>query len=343
MGINKKVRFGIVGTGAIAKIHAACINQIEDAELIAMSSSSEERAKRASENFNIPVFSNYNELIQLKEIDVICIITQSGHHMEPAIAAAMAGKHVFCEKPLEITLERADKMINACKNAGVKLACVFQNRFSADFIEIKDAVKKGFLGKLLMANASINWYRKSEYYKYSPWRGTLEGDGGAALINQGIHTIDLLLNIMGKPESVYGKTKTLVHEIEGEDIANALINFKSGAIGTISAGTALFPGYPERLEIYGEKGSIIFEDGKIINWNVPGHERKISTKPTESISGSSDPMAIGDDLHKAQLIDMIKSIKNNTEPLVNGEEGRKALALIRGIYKSAIQQKEIRI
>ena len=338
---SHKIGFGIIGTGAIAGIHATCIRQIQNAELIAMASSSESRAKEATERFNVPVYSDYNLLIQNSNIDIICICTRSGSHLEPTLAAARAGKHVLCEKPLEVTVERAQEMIIACKKEGVKLGCIFQNRFSPDFMELKNAIDEGWLGKLLMAKASINWYRNASYYAESNWRGTIDGDGGAALINQGIHTIDLLLNIMGEVKSVYGKVKTMVHKIEGEDTANVIIDFKNGAFGNITAGTSLYPGYPERLEIYGEKGSVILEAGKIINWNILDHERIVPEETGKKNSGSSDPMAITHDLHRVQYVNMIEAVINNKEPLVNGEEGLKSIKLIRGIYNSAAQKKEI--
>lgn len=338
---KKKIGFGIIGTGAIAGVHAKCIKQIQNAELIAMSGSSADRAKTAANRYHVQVYDDYIKLLKIKDIDIVCICTQSGEHLKPTIEAALAGKHVLSEKPLEITVERADKMIDICKKQGVKLGCVFQNRFSQGFIALKQAVDDGKLGKLLMGKASINWHRKESYYTDSPWRGTIKGDGGAALINQGIHTIDLLMSIMGNAKSVFGKVNTVVHKIEGEDIANAIVEFKNGAMGNITAGTSLYPGYPERLEIYGEKGSVILVAGNIVDWNVKGESRNMNTEDKKGKSGSSDPMAIANYLHKAQISNMIEAVINNTEPLINGEEGRKSIELIQAIYKSSKQQREI--
>ncbi|MDA3853811.1 MAG: Gfo/Idh/MocA family oxidoreductase [Bacteroidales bacterium] len=335
------LRFGIIGTGAIARVHAQCLKQLSNAKLVAMSSSSAERAKAAEKTFKVPVYAHYHELIQHSGIDAVVICTQSGAHLEPSLEAAKAGKHVLCEKPLEISLARADEMIASCHKGHVKLSCVFQNRFSPDYSEAKDAVQKGWLGKLLMGNASIHWYRSPAYYADSPWRGTLGGDGGAALINQGIHTIDLLLDLMGDAKSVFGKTKTNVHHIEGEDTASALVSFKNGALGTITAGTSLYPGYAERLEIFGEKGSLLLEAGKITAWNIQGHHRTKSQYKELKPSGASDPMAIGNTLHQKQLEDFISSIQHDTKPIIDGKEGRKALALITGIYESAKLGQEI--
>lgn len=326
--------FGIVGTGAIAAYHAACIRELPNCELIAVCSSNEERAQAAAKKFGVSAYSDYEKMARRPDIQVVCICTQSGAHLEPALAAAQAGKHIICEKPLEISLERADQMIRACRVMGVKLACIFQNRFSADYQKLKRAVAEGKFGRLLLGNAYIKWFRDRNYYSSSPWKGTLKGDGGAALINQGIHTIDLLLDVMGTVDSVSAQVRTVKHHIEGEDLGLALLNFENGALGAIQASTALYPGYPERLEIFGEKGSAILEGGRITAWNIHGEESTTSIKE-EADSGASDPMAITHDRHKRQFEDMVEAIRENREPIVNGEEGRKSLALIQAIYYSS--------
>lgn len=339
---SKVFKFGIIGTGSIAATHAQCINEIENTTLVAMSASSPSRAQNAEKIFKVPVYHDYKVMMDKNDLDVVCICTQSGNHLGPSIQAAKHGIHILCEKPLETTVEKSKQMIDACKSHNVLLACVFQNRFNADVLELKHAINQGWLGKLLMGNASVNWYRPESYYSTSPWRGTINGDGGAALINQGIHTIDLLLMLMGDAKSVYGNVKTLVHNIEGEDTANAIVNFKNGAIGTVSGGTSLYPGNPERLEIYGEKGNVILEGGSIVTWQVKDHEYKATNKGA-IISGASNPTAIGHGLHKLQIIDMIQAIQNSRKPLVNGEEGLKSVALISAIYASSKLKKEISV
>lgn len=340
---NKPLGFGIIGTGAIAAHHATSINELPNCILIAVCSSSEPRAREAADKFGVKAYSSVAELVARKDIEVVAICTESGNHLEPALAAAKAGKHVLIEKPIEVTLKRADELIAACRSAGVKLGVIFQNRYKPGYIRLKEAVLQGRLGKLLLGNAYIKWYRDEAYYSSSKWKGTLEGDGGAALINQGIHTIDLLLDIMQDVESVYGKVKTAVHAIEGEDLGIALLNFKSGAMGTIEGGTSLYPGYPERLEVFGEKGSIILEGGEIIQWNIKGEEKAAGTKQAAENSGSSDPMAVNYKLHMAQINDMVHAVLENREPLVNGETARKSLELIQAIYKSSKENIPIRL
>ena len=341
MSKQKPLKFGIIGTGAIAGMHAAAINASEESELIAVLSSTEERAKLAEEKFKVPAYFEIDKFLSTSELDVVCICTHSGNHLEPALAAAKAGKHILLEKPIEVSIERADLLIKACEEAGVKLGVIFQNRLKPGYLKLKEAVKSGKIGKLLMGTAAINWYRDPSYYSSSDWKGTKEGDGGAALINQGVHTIDLLLDIMGDADAVYGQVRTMVHKIEGEDLASAIVNFKSGALGTITGGTSLYPGNPERLEIYGENGNIILEGGKIIAWNIKGEEDKLIPGSDIGGSGASDPMAIDFKLHQVQIEDMVEAIRKDTNPVVIGQDAKRSLALILGVYASSAENKKV--
>jgi len=338
-----KIGFGIIGTGAIASHHARSIQELKDCKLVAVCSSTEERAKMAAKKFGVQAYSNLDEFLQRDDMNIVSVCTQSGNHMEPIIAAAMAGKHIITEKPLEVSLERANRIISVCRSQSVKLGVIFQNRFNPAYLQLKQAVNQDALGKLILGNAYIKWYRDKEYYKSSDWKGTLTGDGGAALINQGIHTIDLLLDIMQDVESVFGKVKTMVHDIEGEDIGAAMLEFKNGAIGTIEGGTSLYPGYKERLEIYGEKGSVVYEGGEIVSWNLKEEGNTTKGFPNISSSGSSDPMSVDYRLHMAQIEDMVLAVRNDREPLVNGEAAIKSLELISAIYRSSKEKKVIEL
>ena len=340
--MEKQHKIGIIGTGAIALKHAQAIDSLVNAELIGLFNPNPSSAAKAREKFSVPVFSNWEEFISSPDLEVVCICTPSGMHLEPALKAIEAGKHVFIEKPIEVTLDRADQLIRAAEAKNVKLGVVFQNRFSPDFIRLNDAVKAGVFGRILMGNAAINWFRDSNYYSSSQWKGTLIYDGGGALINQAIHTLDLLLEVMGEVDSVFGKVKTTHYPIEGEDLGAALVNFKSGAMGTITAGTSLYPGYPERLEIYGTEGSAILEAGKLIAWNVRGMESPIAKTEHNAASGSSDPNAIGFELHARQWRDFLQAIETGNHPQVDGPKSRKSLELIRGIYQSSKEEKLIR-
>ncbi|MDN3670644.1 Gfo/Idh/MocA family oxidoreductase [Echinicola jeungdonensis] len=341
--MTQPVKFGIIGTGAIAGQHAAAIKELPEAELVAVCSSSPERANQAEEKLGVKAYSNWEDFLAHPGMEAVSICTASGHHMEPAIKAAHAGKHILVEKPVEINLERAEMMIKACEDNGVKLGVVFQNRFNKDFIRLKEAVSQGELGKLLMGNAYIKWFRDKDYYASSQWKGTFKGDGGGALINQGIHTIDLLLDIMGDVEAVYGQVKTTLYDIEGEDLGTSVVNFKNGALGNITGGTALYPGYPERLEIFGTEGSVILEAGKIVEWNIRGQEPGQKVQKDQQKSGSADPMAIGHQLHLAQFKDMVEAIRNDRSPLVDGTTAKKALAVVLGIYQSSGEGQQVKV
>jgi UDP-N-acetyl-2-amino-2-deoxyglucuronate dehydrogenase len=342
--MSKKLGFGIIGIGNISTFHAKCIQQIEKCELIAVCSRSEVKAKKAAQEYSVPYHTNFVDLIKRDDIDVISICTPSGMHLEPAIAAAKAGKHVIVEKPIEIMLERADQIINTCQEANVKLAVIFQNRFGEAVQRLRKAVQQGQLGKLILGDAYIKWHRTQEYYNTEGWRGTLQGDGGGALINQSIHTIDLLQWIMGPVKTVYGKVGTFTHHIEGEDMGLALLTFKNGAMGVIEGSTSIYPGFPERLEIHGEKGTVVLEGGKIKTWAIEGSKEQPRHLNEEARSvGASDPMAISIEGHLAQYRDFIDAIHKDREPMVNGIEGRKALEIVLAIYRSSREGKVVTI
>jgi predicted dehydrogenase len=333
---SKKIRFAIIGMGAISKFHAESINNLERAELVAVSSRSRVKGESAANKYGVDYYSDYNKMLERNDIDVVNICTASGMHLEPAIAAASARKHLIVEKPLEVTLERTDKMLEACSNSGVKLTSIFQSRFNPNYLKLRDAISNGSLGKLVIGSAYIKWFRPQEYYDSAPWRGTIKGDGGAALINQSIHTIDLLLSIMGPVKSLFAKTATMTHNIEGEDVGLVILNFRNGALGLIEGGTSIYPGYPERLEITGENGTIILKGGKVKSWDIKGSEYIQNKKEEHDESGSSsDPMAISLEGHMAQIDDMIDAIYEGREPKINGYEGRKVIELLSAIYESS--------
>ncbi len=330
---------GIVGTGSIVHTYAKCIQELENAQLAALYTKSAGRKESAKKEFGVPVFSTMDEFLQ-NDIDLVCVCNESGRHGEAIKAVARAGKHVLSEKPLETTPEKIDEIIAICTSQNVKLGCTLQNRCSPDYERVVEAVNSGKLGKLVMGNAHINWYRSESYYADSDWKGTIAFDGGAAFINQGIHTIDLLLYLMGPVTWVFGKVATLVHAIEGEDVGAGLLNFQNDAIGTITAGTALYPGYPERIEIYGEKGSILMEGGRIIAWNIKDTPAPKLASDENGGSGAADPTAIGHQNHKKVIADMIAAIQNDRPPMVDGAEARKAVAVITAIYDSS-QREEL--
>ena len=331
--MEKKIGFGIIGTGNIAKFHADCIEKITDAHLFGVLSKSKSRAQQVAKDYKCPVFWEMEKLLSQQEIDVICVCNESGLHGTTIAEIAKAGKHILCEKPLETTVDKIDRIAAVVKSSGVQLGCVFQNRENPEYKKFKNYIESGSLGKILLCQTSINWYRPPTYYK-SSWRGTKALDGGAALINQGIHTIDLMLDLMGEVILVGGIVDTLHHQIEGEDVAVASLKFKSGALGTLSGGTALYPGEPESITIYGTLGNIVFRGGKIVSSTVESIHQALRESDENPGSGASDPMAITDQFHIAAIKDIIDAIRFNRSPRVNIDQAKKSVALINAIYQS---------
>ncbi|MGB2435245.1 MAG: Gfo/Idh/MocA family protein [Flavobacteriaceae bacterium] len=331
--MEKKIGFGVIGTGNIAKFHAQCIDKIPNAKLLGVLSKTESRALDIAVNFRAPVFWEIEKLLSHPEIDVICVCNESGLHGATIAKIAKAGKHILCEKPLETTVEKIDRIAEVVKSTGIQLACVFQNRENPEYKKLKTFVESGSLGKILLCQTSINWYRPPTYYEGS-WRGTKALDGGAALINQGIHTIDLMLDLMGEVALVSGLVDTLHHQIEGEDLAVAALKFKSGALGTLSGGTALFPGEPESITIYGTLGNVVFRGGKIVSSTVSSIHKALTASDEDPGSGASDPMAITDQFHIAAIEDFMDAIRHDRVPKVNIDEAKKSVALINAIYQS---------
>lgn len=331
--MEKKVGFGIIGTGNIAKFHAECIDKIPNANLFGVLSKTESRAIQVAEDFNCPVFWEIEKILSKSEIDIICVCNESGLHGATIAKIAKAGKHILCEKPLETTVEKIERIEFLVQSSGIQLACVFQNRENPEYKKLKNYIESGILGKILLCQTSINWYRPPNYY-HGSWRGTKSLDGGAALINQGIHTIDLMLDLMGEVSLISGIVDTLHHQIEGEDVAVAALKFKSGALGTLSGGTSLFPGEPESINIYGTLGNIVFKGGKIISSSVKSIKQALNESHDNPGSGASDPMAITDQFHIAVIKDFMDVVLYQKPPKVNIDEAKKSVALINAIYQS---------
>jgi predicted dehydrogenase len=245
---------------------------------------------------------------------------------------------LLVEKPIEITLSRIDAMLEAAKRAGVVLACVFPFRFSAGVAPVREALASGRLGRLSLADAYVKWHRPQSYYDGS-WRGSLALDGGGALMNQSIHTIDLLQWLAGPVTSVFGRTATLAHRMEAEDTASAVLTFANGALGAIQGATSAWPGDPSRIELHGDRGTIALEDARIVTWKLadaaPGEEERMLNLEASAGSGASDPMAIGYERHRRQIVDMIEAIRDGRPPAILGAEARRSVEIIRAIYRSA--------
>lgn len=337
------VGFGIIGCGVIAPIHAEAIANVADAKLLAVADVREENACKLAEPYGATTYSDYHEMLKRDDIHAVSLCVPSGIRAEIGEACAAAGKHILSEKPLEVNTERIDRLINAADNAGVRLGCIFQNRFAAGPRSVHEALTTGRFGKLVMGDAYIKWHRSQEYYNSGAWRGTRKLDGGGVLMNQGVHQIDLLLWFMGPVKRVTARTALVGHQgLEVEDLACALLEFDSGAMGVIEGTTATWPGHPARVEVHGVDGSAVIEDGKLKTWDfrteLPEDKaiREAMQQDSELGSGAGDPISsLKSEGHRLQIEDFVAAIRENREPGVAGREGRRAVELIEAIYRSA--------
>ena len=347
-----KVKFGIIGTGAIAAMHAEALRDAKNAELTAVFDQVTERAKAFAEKYNVRAIDNFEEFLNDKDVEAVTIATPTGVHGKVAVPAALAGKHLLCEKPLDTTVEKVDEIIAACDKTGVLMMSVFQSRFVKNVGLIKQAIDAGRFGKIVLVSCQCKWFRTQEYYDSATWRGTWALDGGGALMNQSIHTIDLLQYLNGDVEEVSAATATLSHTgIEVEDNAVAILKYKNGALGTIEGSTSCQPGFPRRIEVSGSKGSIVLEDNRITRWQFVDEEAgdeqiRQNGGIGEVISGggAGDPMAISSNGHRAQIESLSEAILAGKKKIeLDGREGRRAVALICSIYKSAQTGRPVKV
>jgi predicted dehydrogenase len=343
----ESVRFAIIGAGNIGKIHVAALQQIPQAQVTVIGNRTPAAGRALAATCAADWVADYHTAVMRTDVDAVAVCTPSGAHGEIAVAAAQAGKHLLVEKPIEVTLPRVDQIIQAAQAAGVVLACVFPLRFAEGVHQAKAALAAGRLGQLTLANVFVKWYRSQAYYD-SGWRGTWALDGGGALMNQAIHNIDLLQWLVGPVTSVFGHTATLAHErIETEDTASAVLTFQSGALGTIQGATSCWPGDPARIELHGERGSIVLEEGRIVTWKLAdasaAEEQAMLTLETQLGSGAADPMAIGSERHRRQYVDLIEAIQQQHPPRIEGAEARRSVEIIRAIYRSAQEKRLVNL
>jgi predicted dehydrogenase len=335
--MQKEIGFGIVGGGMIGKVHAEAIHAIPGARVVAVWGRNEARVNELAAKYNAAGYGDYAQFLAHPGLDVVNVCSPSGLHLEHGRAAAEAGKHVLVEKPIEINLERADALIEACDKAGVRLGVIFQSRFLPMVQKMKAAIDAGKLGSLILGDAYVKWYRAPEYYADS-WHGTMALDGGGALINQAIHTIDLLRWMMGPVESAFAMKKALRYpHIEAEDTLVGTLQFANGALGAVVATTSIKPGFKRRLEISGANGTIILDGDAISVWDIEGDAQ--SEEAAEQITdGSSNPAAISTEGHRRQIEDMMQAVLENRAPVIDGHEGRKSLEVVMALYQAATER-----
>jgi UDP-N-acetyl-2-amino-2-deoxyglucuronate dehydrogenase len=330
------IRIGLVGGGNISNTHARAASEIPGVEIVAIYGTNEEKVSRLSQEFRAKSYSDVKSFLAHSPMEAVIIGSPSGLHAEQGIAAAQHKLHVLTEKPIDVTTGQADALISACKRAGVKLGVIFQDRFKPDILRLKKFLDAGSLGKPLLIDARVKWYRPPEYYHDSKWRGTLALDGGGALMNQGIHTVDLLIWLFGGVAKVQARTATLLHDIESEDTALALLEFASGAIGMLQATTAAYPGYARRVEITGSEGTVILEQDRIVAADLRNKDDSLISADTGDQNPSASSPVVSDVRgHRCAIEDFIHAIESNGTPVCDGEDGRRSLALVEAIYESA--------
>ncbi|MDQ3525265.1 MAG: Gfo/Idh/MocA family oxidoreductase [Chloroflexota bacterium] len=331
------IGIGIVGAGIIGQVHANALKDIDGARIVAVADPREDAGRSLADSHGAAWYSSYTDLLANDDVSLVILATPSGLHADQTVLAAQAGKHIVTEKPMAITADGLDRMIQATEEAGVELAVIFQNRLSADIIRVKRGVEAGMLGTTVFGNASVHWFRDQDYYGANGgWRGTWELDGGGALMNQSIHTIDLAQWIMGGVASVSADIATLNHDIETEDTATATVRYNSGALGTIQGSTAAGKDWPVRVEIVGTGGKALIEGGRLVHWEGDSDltDDVLTAGDLAFVEGWTPGEPFGAS-HRRQLRLIIAALRDGDTPPVPAREARKAVDVILAIYKSA--------
>lgn len=336
------IYFAIVGCGHIAKKHAEAIQNAEGAELVAVCDTNPQRLQEYVDQFGVKGYTDLGEMLKNDQINVVNICTPSGYHAPLAVQAADAGKHVVVEKPISLTLEDAERIIEACNRNGVKLSVVHPNRFRPAIKLLKEAMDEGKFGKLSHANATVRWNRNQAYFDKDPWRGTKALDGGV-LMNQAIHDLDLMLWVMGDVEEVSSFSATRLRNIEAEDVSVGVVRFRNGALGVVEAAVTIYPrNLEETLSVFGETGTVKI-GGTTANhieaWKMEGY----SDEQVAQLIATIDQDPMGKPGHQCIIEDMVEAIHQDREPIVTGEDGKRALRLILALYQSAEENKPVQL
>ena len=338
------IHIGLIGGGNITETHARAASTISGVAISAIHGTNSEKITRLCHEHGGTPYQDFDAFLRHRPMDLVIIGSPSGLHAEQGIAAAHQSLHVLTEKPIEITTARADALIAAAKQSNVQLGVIFQDRMKPHIRQLKNWLDQGLLGKILFVEARVKWYRPPEYYANSHWRGTLALDGGGALINQGVHTVDLLLWLLGDVFRVQARTATLLHKIEAEDTAVATFEFASGALGVFHATTAAYPGYPRRVEISGTEGTVFLENDRILGANLQNTPAATTisaaladllASPKDENQSASSATVSDFRGHQAVLEDFLAAIQQNRAPACDGLEGRRSIALIESIYRAA--------
>ncbi len=327
-------RVGILGGGNISDTHARAAAQVPGLEVVAVCGRDEARVAALARAYRAAPYTDLDAFLAHRPLDIVAIGSPSGVHGEQIEAAAARGLHILVEKPLEISTARIDRLLAAVERSGVTLGVFFQDRCTPELMAVADDIRQGRLGRLLLADARVKWYRPPEYYSGSHWRGTWALDGGGALMNQGIHTVDVLVWLLGDVRRVFARTLTALHDIEVEDTAVAVLEFEGGALATLEATTAAWPGYDRRVAITGTNGPIVIEQSRVVRHDLREGARPVDA-PTATGASAASPVVADASPHRRVFEDFVAALDRGGRPRVDGHEGRRSVALVEAIYESS--------
>lgn len=335
------IRVGILGAGNISDTHARAARSIPGVEVVAVLGTTREKAERLAQD--AVAYDDLGKFLAHDPMDLVAIGTPSGVHAQQAIAAVERGRHVLVEKPVDITTARVDSLIDAADRARVQVGVFFQDRLKPDVVRLKDLIASGTLGAPILVSGHVKWHRPPEYFAGSRWRGTWALDGGGALMNQGIHTVDLLQWLGGPIARISARTATRLHKIEVEDTAAAVLEFASGALGVLEAATSVYPGYPRRVEVTGSEGTAILEGDTLIGVNLRS-PAAASVKTASAPTAAASTAVVADATpHRRVFEDFIAAIQSNRTPACDAREGRKSVAIVEAIYASAREGRPVQM
>ncbi len=339
----KKVKFALIGCGRISPNYFDAISKCDIAELVAICDVDIDKAKKAAEDNNVPAYySDIDDMLNNEEVDVCCILTPSGIHAEAAMRAAKHKVHILCEKPLDVSVENMQAMIDCCKENNVKLGAIFQRRFFIAAVKTKEAIEKGWLGKITLADAYLKYYRDQAYYDSGDWRGTWELDGGGALMNQGIHGVDMIAWMMGGIKSVDAQCERMHWDIDVEDTAVIRVKYNNGAMGVIECCTTAYPGLDSIFAVSGTEGAIVFGDKGFYIWELKD-ETKLQPEVTGSMGGKNCKYSTDNYGHIMHIEDMARAVLYDRDPAITGEEAMQSVKMILGIYESSKEKKIVEL
>jgi len=347
MEIARPVRFGTAGAGVGGGFVAKALSMLEEdglASLVVVCDSVQDRAREYAERFGAHKWAtNFGEMVRSGEIEAVAISTPHHLHYPMAIEAIDAGVNVLLDKPMAMNVKEVDALIERAKQRSVLLGVMLQNRMADDSLRVKSAVDAGQMGRMVLGEATVKWFRDKDYYSSSPWRGKKATEGGGVLINQAIHTLDLLTWIMGPVKDVAATIGTLYHKIEVEDTSVASLRFESGALGVIQASTATYPGFPSRLEVNGTEGCAVFEAERLKKLMIERKEEPVAPVSQAAMGSWSRPEVVLPTNHYRVVRDFALSIREGRQPRIDGREGRRSLELIEAIYKSSALKHRIEL